>query len=332
MKYSLIKDTIISYCNGCKKTATTDITINNALNEIKDNVFDTKITDLRTTVDSKEKDEKKKKLKAYLFSGQFRKRNKTDLNSYSNICVLDFDHVTNYEKDIELAKKTIHQNEYVFATWLSPSGDGIKALIMFDYSNIANIDRTKYALYHEEAYKEFYNCCFFPYVLDDSGKDVTRLCFTSSDSKLLLKDEINPFYASASIDTVIKTKSKYKKNNRKTIELSEEKVKNIHGKHNNNNRRRIASIYKYLSKHNKSITSTYSDWFKIGQAIANTFSYNIGKEYFLRLCRLDGEKHDEIKSKNLIIQCYSNKITYKGHKNGMPTIIKAAKEVGYIQE
>ena len=40
----------------------------------------------------------------------------------------------------------------------------------------------------------------------------------------------------------------------------------------------------------------------------------------------------EIKSKNLIIQCYSNKITYKGHKNGMPTIIKAAKEVGYIQE
>ena len=65
MKYSQIKNTIISYCNGCKKTETTDITINYALNEIKDNVFDTKITDIRTTVDSKEK-RKKRKLPAKL--------------------------------------------------------------------------------------------------------------------------------------------------------------------------------------------------------------------------------------------------------------------------
>lgn len=332
MKYSQIKDIIISYCNGCKKTETINISLDAALNEIKDNVFDSKIVDLRTTVDPEEKKEKKENLKAYLFSGQFRKRNKTELNLYSNICVLDFDHVTDYEKDIEVVKNNIYQNEYVFATWISPSGDGIKALIMFDYSNIANIDRIKYPFYHEEAYKQFYNSCFFPYALDDSGKDVSRLCFTSSDSKLLLKDEINPYYVSSSIDSIIKTKSKSKRKNRKIIELSEDNVKNIHGKHNNYNRRRFASIYKFLSKHNKSITSTYSDWFKIGQAIANTFSYNIGKDYFLRLCRLDGEKHDEIKSKNLIIQCYSNTITYKGHKNGMPTIINAAKEVGYNQE
>lgn len=330
MKYSQIKDTIISYCNGCKNPATTDITLDEALKEIKCQLFDCKINDLRSTVDTDEKKEKKGKLKAYLFSGQFRKRNKADLNLYSKICVLDFDHVTNYEKDIEVAKNNIHQNQYVFATWISPSGDGIKALIMFDYSNITNTDKTKYALYHEETYKQFYNSCFFPYELDDSGKDVSRLCFTSSDSELLLKEEIIPFSACPSIDTKIKSKSRRKKS--KVIELPEESVKNIHGRHNNSNRRRIASIYKFLLKHNKSITGSYSSWFKIGQAIANTFSYNIGKEYFLRFCRLDGEKHDEIKSKNLIIQCYNNKLTYEGYKNGMPTIINAAKEVGYIQE
>lgn len=59
MKYTLIKDTIISYCNGCKKTATTDITLSAALNEIKNNVFDSKIIDLRTTVDPEERKERK---------------------------------------------------------------------------------------------------------------------------------------------------------------------------------------------------------------------------------------------------------------------------------
>lgn len=323
--YNEIKDIPISFCNGCKNPQTYNITLNDALLEIKNCKYLTLIEDLRNTKDIDLQKQKKGQLVAYLFGGSFNKRSKNELSKYSNICVLDFDHI---ESDIEFAKKEIFNNEYVFAAWISPRGEGIKALIYFEFKNCNINNNIDYIDFHKIAYESFYNSEFFEYPLDQSGKDIGRLCFTSYDEKLLLKKSIIPY--EVEINLSVSPKRQKRQNIQKNTPLMEEDVKNIQGKHNNYYRRKMASIYKYLSKHHKSITSSYYDWFKIGQAIANTFSYNIGKNYFLKLCRLDGSKHDEIKSQMLIIQCYKNKLTFTGeYPVNMFTIINAAKMVGY---
>jgi len=45
-------------------------------------------------------------------------------------------------------------------------------------------------------------------------------------------------------------------------------------------------------------------WYRVAYAISNAFTHDIGEKYYLRLCRLDGVKNDEIKSRNMLIYCY----------------------------
>jgi len=85
-------------------------------------------------------------------------------------------------------------------------------------------------------------------------------------------------------------------------------------------------IIKYLSKRNLSITNSYSDWYKVALAIANSFTYDIGEKYFLRLSKLDVNKYDEQKCRTLLKYCYENS---KGKFN-FGTIVYLAIKVGYI--
>ncbi|MCX5844622.1 MAG: hypothetical protein NT022_12915, partial [Deltaproteobacteria bacterium] len=100
---------------------------------------------------------------------------------------------------------------------------------------------------------------------------------------------------------------------------------NPQGKNAAQDRATIRSITKFLTKHKKSITHSYPNWYRVAFAIANTFTHDIGEEYFLRLCRLDGIKHDEIQSKNLLRYCYEtskNEISFK-------TVVYLAREEGF---
>ena len=134
---------------------------------------------------------KKCALLGYVFGGEFSRRKKELLTNYSNLCILDFDHVQC--DDIEEAKEEIFKNEYVFAVWISPSGDGIKAIIQFDFSAYNEEKNLEYSSLHQEAYRQLSAKNIFGYKLDESGSDVSRLCFTSSDAKIKIKDSIELF-------------------------------------------------------------------------------------------------------------------------------------------
>ena len=73
----------------------------------------------------------------------------------------------------------------------------------------------------------------------------------------------------------------------------------------------------------KSITFDYDHWYKTAFGLANTFSYEKGKELFLDLCRLDGAKHSETESIAKWDQCYASK---KTNGIGIGTVIKFAQE------
>jgi hypothetical protein len=75
----------------------------------------------------------------------------------------------------------------------------------------------------------------------------------------------------------------------------------------------MGSIVTYLTKRQISITASYDRWVRVALAIADTFTYDVGKKYYLDLCRLDGGAHDEDGSIRLLESCYNNshgKITF----------------------
>jgi hypothetical protein len=78
------------------------------------------------------------------------------------------------------------------------------------------------------------------------------------------------------------------------------------GRNKATKRNEIQKMIKFLKNKNLSITSDYERWFRIAYAIANTFTYDVGKKYFLQLCQLDGPRHDEEKSINILQYCYVN--------------------------
>lgn len=62
-----------------------------------------------------------------MFSGVFDNRKDDSLRKHSGYIVLDFDHI-----DVPVAKQSLSDDEYVKACWVSPSGDGLKALVKID--------------------------------------------------------------------------------------------------------------------------------------------------------------------------------------------------------
>lgn len=305
---------VISFCRGCKNPATFPITVGESLQKIKSDAY--KISTLKCRdmdIPEEERDRTKKKMDAFLFSGSFSYRNVGGLEHYSKLLVFDIDHLQNAEE----VKAVLKDDPYVIAIWISVRGQGVKGLIPLDYSEIENSsmnedEEISWAFCHKKLAFEQVKVYFkdkYDITLDPSGSDVSRLCFASYDPDLIIKDEAVCFHVSKMFDEKSTVKRKKMDENgvaRVPRILNEETVKKIERSNNAFARRQIQSIIKFLSKRGESITSNYNDWYLVGQAIANTFSYSIGKEYYLRLCRLDGSAHDEEKSIQKLIECYYN--------------------------
>ncbi len=325
-----ILDHQISFCNGSKNTSTTGntITIREALDEIQSGKFENQVRQIRAIEEnSDEQKARKNRLKAYLFAGVFSVRNSISLVNYSHVCVLDIDKLS--ETEMVRQKAVLHEDPYVIAYWTSPRGAGLKGLIMFKFSNEPN--PVDYAQIHKQAFDSVLDYYFGNYEIHlDSGRDVSRLCYTSSDPELVLKEQFIPF----SIDTeeLIEQLTRLPKQSRKhgVVNYDESLVCHIERPSSATNRRKIKSIIKYLEKRNLSITNSYSNWYLVGQTIANTFSYSIGKEYYLRFCRLDGKKHSEKQSIGKLVECYQKpKNPVNNNYMTLGTIFFYARQQGY---
>ncbi|HAV13430.1 MAG TPA: hypothetical protein DCX06_08085, partial [Opitutae bacterium] len=130
-----------------------------------------KVKQIRATTDKAERDQLKRSLPAAMFSGTFKQRSAKDLEQHSGLLCLDFDHVEGLAEKVDL----ITPDDYVVACFISPSGDGLKVLVAVP----ATSDN------HEEIFRQAADY-FSAYGLeaDQSGKDVSRLCFLSHDLAL----------------------------------------------------------------------------------------------------------------------------------------------------
>ena len=140
------------------------------LSEIIQEITSTQHKQLCDQIRNEPSKEKQRYLKANLpavaFSGEFKQRNKNGLIKHSGYVCLDFDLADNPRINREAMRKDRH----TLACFDSPSG-GLKVVVEVDHSD------------HSAAYKaarEYYETKHF-LKADESGSDVSRLCYLSHD-------------------------------------------------------------------------------------------------------------------------------------------------------
>lgn len=119
-------------------------------------------------------DKVKQSLPAVTWSGTFKKRNARLLQQYSNLICLDIDKLENSEIFKEAWQK-IGQCPHTFFMFRSPSGNGIK--VIWQVTTPPD-EHKEIFLQIEKYFNENFNI-----QIDPSGKDVSRLCFLSVDTK-----------------------------------------------------------------------------------------------------------------------------------------------------
>lgn len=124
------------------------------------------IQQIRKSHDEKEKEELKKQLGVVCFGGKFTERKAAALVESSRLVILDFDHV-----NVPVKRQELLLLPYIHAVWISPSGDGLKALVKTSSDN--------YIGHYKALVKEIKG-------VDTSGKDICRACFISYDPSLYL--------------------------------------------------------------------------------------------------------------------------------------------------
>ncbi len=157
------------------------------LDDIKTGTYRNAITYLRKSLaeDKKEAAERaKKSLPAFTPSATFKGGRKMEfLTAYNALVVLDIDKIT--KEKLTESKEKLAENEFVFAAFTSPSGNGLKIFVK------VSTDKTE----HKETFLKLQE--YFENLLqleiDKSGKDITRLCFFSYDPELYLNENSKEF-------------------------------------------------------------------------------------------------------------------------------------------
>lgn len=143
------------------------LSVPDALERIKAGASKKLIDTIRGVDDHNHRTALKRKLPAMTWAGIYPERKK--LHKASGLACMDFDKV----KDPEGVKASLMASKYVYASWLSPSGNGVKALIP--------IPEGKYNLRYRALIKHFN--WLNP---DTATSDMNRLTYESYDPELLL--------------------------------------------------------------------------------------------------------------------------------------------------
>ena len=162
-------------------------TISTILEEIKTGKYRPGIIYLRKSLAENKTEaynKAKKSLPAFTPSGKFVGGRKLEfLANYSSCIILDIDKLT--AADLQNAKHLANQSEFTFASFISPSGNGLKILVKIN-SDKAN---------HKEAFLlvQAHYESILKLEIDKSGKDLTRLCFYSYDENLYYNENAKIF-------------------------------------------------------------------------------------------------------------------------------------------
>lgn len=123
----------------------------------------------------------KNKLPGVCFTGTFSHRSKSGLIEQSGLCILDFD---KFKDDAEAIafKEHLKAYDYIFAAFISPSGNGVKALAKIP------IEPANYKYYFTAIGTDLDSVYF-----DQSTSDISRICYESWDEDIYINRDAKVF-------------------------------------------------------------------------------------------------------------------------------------------
>lgn len=208
------------------------------LEEIRTGKYKHAIVYLRKSLAEKKEEaynKAKKNLLAFTPSGKFVGGRKMEfLTEYSNTIILDIDKLS--KEDLTKTSHLANQSEFTYASFISPSGNGLKILVKID---TPKAEHKETFLLVQAHYEKLLNQS-----IDKSGKDITRLCFYSSDENLYFNPEAKSFVTSSAVEMpLIENKSQPKTLNLEPktdfdtiynhcIKFTEKKVQFVNGSRN----------------------------------------------------------------------------------------------------
>jgi len=152
------------------------ISVEAALKRIQEGKSKSTVSEIRATIDKEKANKIKLNLPSVCFSGKFgADRTDAQLITHSGYIVLDFDNVF----ELRDKQNEIISHPFVYACWISPSGNGLKALV-----KVAN------GLKHREHFQALQEV--FPEI-DRSGINQSRVCYESYDPEIYINENAEVF-------------------------------------------------------------------------------------------------------------------------------------------
>jgi hypothetical protein len=158
-----------------------DTSVLKVLESIRSSEYKNRIGSIRVETDKAKRNELKSKMPYVTFCGTFTSRSNSNLKSHSGLACLDFDDVVNLDD----LRKVINEDSFTFASFVSPSGDGLKVLV-----KIPQIDNNNdYQDYYVELIKHYSKY----HDLDEGTKDLARACYLSFDEDVFISSDSELF-------------------------------------------------------------------------------------------------------------------------------------------
>jgi hypothetical protein len=162
------------------------VSIDDALERIKSGKSRKIVEEIRGTLDKEKANKIKLNLPSVCFSGKFGKdRTDEQLIEHSGYIVLDFDNVGELrDKQTDIISKA-----FVYACWVSPSGNGLKALVKIS-------SHKKHREHFQALQEEFID-------IDRSGINPSRVCYESFDSEIYINKEASVFTKTKKTEKIV---------------------------------------------------------------------------------------------------------------------------------
>lgn len=277
----------------------------------------------------------KKSLLAFTPSGTFEGGRKLDLlKEYSGIIILDFDKLT--ESHLNAILEKTRKIPYTFSAFKSPSGNGCKILVKVSSGKENHLDAFKQvSTYYENT---------LALHVDPSGKDITRLCFFSSDPFLYYNPEsqLFPVVIPNELPVAIAGRESMGTNNADVTSSVVEKPNNVMQSDSEASKTTpkppvtealevtanvtddIENIITQLEQNQIDITSNYPDWLKICFALIDALGSN-ARTYFHRISAISSKYNYSDCNKQ-----FDHCINHKGDGVKIATFFGFTKDHGII--
>lgn len=156
--------------------------------QLRDNEFDgytlkQAIEHIRSVAPGDRQKWKARLLPAVAYNGTFRELSSAGLIEYSCVTALDFDHIATPDEMIRLRNKLMI-TECVLSVFVTPSGNGLKALVLHDNTDPAG---------HGDLYEQLLNMFYVADRNDLGCKDLARRNYLSYDPDIWVNPNPEPY-------------------------------------------------------------------------------------------------------------------------------------------